>query len=318
MQHVTEDLNFTQVPRIDRCQTCHLGIDNPDYAEAPQPFTTHPDLEIYVAPESLHPRDSFGCTSCHEGRGRATTFVGVNHTPQNEEQEHEWVAKYGWKEDHYWDKPMYPNGFAQAGCTSATRIRSCFPGPTRSTRAASSTRPRAAGVATTPTDSRTAGKWGPKLEHIVSKTTPEWAARWVKDPKSFKTSNYMPRFWNLDNNLDSEIGARNATGASVDRRLYLRQVTPLDYGSSPRATPGTARCSSRSSAVWGATSSRSPTSPRSTGIARAGRASPASAARSIASSCSTGSRTPRHYWEETFMPDLRLTDGEAADVTAYL
>ena len=87
--NVTEELNFTQVPRIDRCQTCHLGIDNLDYADAPQPFRTHPDLDLYVAPESKHPRDSFGCTSCHEGRGRATTCVGVNHTPQSEEQQHQ-------------------------------------------------------------------------------------------------------------------------------------------------------------------------------------------------------------------------------------
>jgi hypothetical protein len=28
-------------------------------------------------------------------------------------------------------------------------------------------------------------------------------------------------------------------------------------------------------------------------------------------------KNPKHYWEQTFMPDLRLTDGEAADITAY-
>ena len=34
VQNVTEELNFAKVPRIDRCKTCHLGIDNPDYADA--------------------------------------------------------------------------------------------------------------------------------------------------------------------------------------------------------------------------------------------------------------------------------------------
>jgi cytochrome c2 len=29
-------------------------------------------------------------------------------------------------------------------------------------------------------------------------------------------------------------------------------------------------------------------------------------------------KDPKHYWEETYMPDLRLTDQEAADITAYL
>ena len=63
VRNVTEDLNFAKVPRIDRCKTCHLGIDNPDYADAEQPFSTHPDLDLYVGAESVHPRDDFGCTS---------------------------------------------------------------------------------------------------------------------------------------------------------------------------------------------------------------------------------------------------------------
>jgi hypothetical protein len=105
VRNVTEDLNFTQVPRIDRCQTCHMGIDNPAYAEAPQPFRTHPNLELYVAPESLSSR-RLRLYFCHEGRGRAITFTGVNHTPRTEEQRHEWEqVRMG--EGRSWDKPMF-------------------------------------------------------------------------------------------------------------------------------------------------------------------------------------------------------------------
>ena len=46
-----------------------------NYAAAEQPFRTHPNLDLYVHSESVHPRDNFGCTSCHEGRGRAIDFV---------------------------------------------------------------------------------------------------------------------------------------------------------------------------------------------------------------------------------------------------
>lgn len=116
VRNVTEELNFAQVPRIDRCQTCHLGIDNPDYADAPQPFTAHPNLETFVSRESDHPVDDFGCTSCHLGRGRKLSFSGATHTPESVEEEHDWVEKYNWKEDHYWDNPMY-----QAGLTSTLR-----------------------------------------------------------------------------------------------------------------------------------------------------------------------------------------------------
>lgn len=52
----------------DRCMTCHQGIDNPLFADAPQPFRTHPG-EILKA----HDLNTFGCTSCHQGDGAATT-----------------------------------------------------------------------------------------------------------------------------------------------------------------------------------------------------------------------------------------------------
>jgi mono/diheme cytochrome c family protein len=56
-----------ELGRVDRCVSCHVGIDNPSFAEAGQPLTTHPgDLLKH------HPSDKFGCTICHQGQGRAT------------------------------------------------------------------------------------------------------------------------------------------------------------------------------------------------------------------------------------------------------
>ncbi len=39
-----DDVNFTTVPKMDRCTTCHLAIDRVGYEKYPQPFTTHPNL----------------------------------------------------------------------------------------------------------------------------------------------------------------------------------------------------------------------------------------------------------------------------------
>ena len=50
--------------RVDRCTTCHLGIDDPAMAKAPQPFTSHPNF-------GPHPISKFGCTICHGGQGLA-------------------------------------------------------------------------------------------------------------------------------------------------------------------------------------------------------------------------------------------------------
>ena len=75
------DVNFASVPSVDRCTSCHLGIDNPDFVDAPQPYTTHPRLDLYVSSSSPHTMDQFGCTSCHAGRARGTSFVSSSHTP---------------------------------------------------------------------------------------------------------------------------------------------------------------------------------------------------------------------------------------------
>lgn len=80
---------------IDRCTTCHLGVVNPDMANAPQPFRMHP---TWV--NEIHPLEKFGCTSCHGGQGLATT----------KEDAHGNVP--------HWEYPLIPKGNYQAGCGS--------------------------------------------------------------------------------------------------------------------------------------------------------------------------------------------------------
>lgn len=53
---------------VDRCTTCHMGIDIPGFEDAPQPYTTHPDLAFW---DKTHPIKDFGCTTCHSGQGYA-------------------------------------------------------------------------------------------------------------------------------------------------------------------------------------------------------------------------------------------------------
>lgn len=51
-------------PRVDRCTTCHIAIDDPRFAADDQPLKTHPPIQG-------HKFEAFGCTICHEGQGRA-------------------------------------------------------------------------------------------------------------------------------------------------------------------------------------------------------------------------------------------------------
>jgi mono/diheme cytochrome c family protein len=52
--------------RVDRCTTCHLGVDDPTMKNAPEPFRYHQGLGQHVP-------SKFGCTICHGGQGLATT-----------------------------------------------------------------------------------------------------------------------------------------------------------------------------------------------------------------------------------------------------
>jgi len=64
--------------RVDRCTTCHLGIEWKGLENAPQPFRTHPK-EIL----EKHPLNAYGCTSCHGGQGFATTLPDAHGNVQH-------------------------------------------------------------------------------------------------------------------------------------------------------------------------------------------------------------------------------------------
>ena len=122
------DVNFTAMPAVDRCTSCHLGITDPDFIDAEQPFTTHPDLDLYLTSKSPHPQESFGCTSCHAGRSRGTSFISSAHTPNTPDQKHEWEEKYSWKKIHHWLQPMLPKKYPCLGTTfiMPPSLRSCL------------------------------------------------------------------------------------------------------------------------------------------------------------------------------------------------
>src|SRR5208283_1556907 len=57
--------------RVDRCTTCHLGVEDPTMKNAPEPFRYHAGLGSHIA-------SRFGCTICHGGQGLATDKDGAH------------------------------------------------------------------------------------------------------------------------------------------------------------------------------------------------------------------------------------------------
>jgi mono/diheme cytochrome c family protein len=79
-------------------------------------FCVHPRLDLFVDPNSPHPAEKFGCTSCHSGQGSATDFRNAMHTPNSLKEREEWTKEHSWSSIHFWDYPMLPKRFVESGC----------------------------------------------------------------------------------------------------------------------------------------------------------------------------------------------------------
>ena len=318
--NILDDVNFMRVPKMDRCMTCHLAIDREGYEEYPQPFRTHPSLTTYVGSASPHPLEQIGCTVCHEGMGQSVTFRDAVHTPTSEEQAHEWEETHDWEVPHLWDYPMLPSGMAEASCAKCHKTEVYVPdAPTLNLAYATYER---AGCYTC---HKTAGfeelrKPGPSLLKIGSKLTPEWVTTWIRDPRVIKPTTWMPRVWYNSNSNSPEDTRRNEVeintavaylfANSEEHQFAVRMPPRGDAAEGQRLVEsvGCLGCH-----VVG-DESRTAAGPRRT----FGQALQAVGSKTSYEWIFDWVRDPAHFSPDTYMPNLRLTDPEAADVAAYL
>jgi cbb3-type cytochrome c oxidase subunit III len=80
---------------VDRCVSCHNGIDDPRMVDVEQPHRVHPGHIL-----DKHPVDRFGCTVCHHGQGAALTFREAK------------------ADDEFWDYPLLPPQMTEATCVT--------------------------------------------------------------------------------------------------------------------------------------------------------------------------------------------------------
>ena len=206
---VKYDVNFASVPAVDRCTSCHLGIDNPSFEDAPQPFTTHPRLDLYITAASPHSIDQFGCTSCHAGRARGTTFVSSSHTPGSLEQQKEWEEKYDWEKIHHWLQPMLPTKYTQASCFTCHESQPIVDGGDKLALGLNLISKAGCNNCHHIESYPKKNNAGPPLTHINEKLDKEWVAKWIKNPQSFRYNTWMPHFFDQDNNSTDEMKQRN-------------------------------------------------------------------------------------------------------------
>jgi mono/diheme cytochrome c family protein len=160
-----------ELDRVDRCTTCHLGIDDPAFASAVAPFTTHPGTWL-----TTHPTDRFGCTTCHDGQGQATDYAYAAHKPSA-----------------LFDRPMRPLETIEANCGTCHRSLD----PPGAPRLEEGRRLIAAsGCVSCHEIPGFEGMTfsGPALDSIGYKVRPDWVAGWLHDPKSYLSRSKMGNF----------------------------------------------------------------------------------------------------------------------------
>lgn len=82
----------------------------------PNPYISHPRLDLYVSDSSPHRMQQFACTICHDGQGSATDFRWASHTPSTVIDMDRWTKEHGWFDNPHWIYPMYARRFAEAAC----------------------------------------------------------------------------------------------------------------------------------------------------------------------------------------------------------
>ncbi|MFP5458400.1 MAG: c-type cytochrome [Bacteriovoracia bacterium] len=319
--NATNDMYFQQIPKIDRCTTCHVFIDKAGYEEQENPYKTHPKLDsLAVGVNSAHPVKDFGCTSCHGGVGdRVHDFNSPAHTPQNAEQKKEWMAKYNWHEPHKIPQPMLPLQYTEGQCLK------CHQGVERIPMADNLNKGRELIEQYGCYGCHKIEGWdhlqkpGPSLEKITAKTNIEWMKNWIWSPHSFNPKSKMPAFFMQANNSAPEYMKKNEAEVNAMAELLVRQAKPYkpfatykggstEKGKELIETVGCVGCHMVEGIdeKWNATGNRKGTYLTGTGS----KVDPDWLVSWL--------KKPSHYQEDTVMPSFRLTDQEANDITAYL
>jgi mono/diheme cytochrome c family protein len=196
----------------DRCVTCHRGIDNALFADAPQPFRTHSGELL-----KHHPATTFGCTPCHQGQGLATTVDGAHGREAG------------------WATPLLPAAYVQVSCARCHEVTHGLAGAATVTRGADLFMEKgcygchdAQGITYRP-------KFAPPLAPLSTKLLDlrRFVYAWIKEPTHVSADTMMPNF-SLDDDAARKITAFVATlpaehqcepvdlaGASVEEGEHL-------------------------------------------------------------------------------------------------
>tara|TARA_R110002072_G_scaffold288917_2_gene455632 strand:+ start:11506 stop:14340 length:2835 start_codon:yes stop_codon:yes gene_type:complete len=320
MENITDDRYFQHVPKVDRCMTCHMFIDQEGYEDQKNPYKTHPDLDLMVGLDSPHPMKSYGCTSCHGGEGhRVNDFSAAAHTPRNEKQKQEWIEKYNYHPPHKIQKPMFKVGHTQAGCVNCHKEVEFIPQATIVNEGRMAMEKYGCYGCHKIEGWEHKRKPGPDLVRIASKISKEFFKNWVWEPKRFNEHAMMPSFFGQSNNSQPEFMKKNIAEVNAMAEFiwsksekYKPDVKYVggdkEKGKELISTVGCMGCHGVEGFDEASEKVGAYAGPYLTGTG----------SKVDAEWLVTWLKKPKHYSPNTIMPSFRLTNKEANDIAAYL
>ncbi|MBD3868733.1 MAG: c-type cytochrome [Acidobacteria bacterium] len=167
--------------RVDRCITCHQGVDRQGMEDVAQPFRSHPDT-----PHSGDDFQAFGCVICHRGQGRATTVADA----------------HGDSED--WDSPLLPAAYVESSC-GICHLGKVVPEASMITEGRRLLESSGCfGCHDFPGQRDWIGT-APRLDGLAEKTTPRWVRAWLRRPADWSAEAAMPDFRLADDEIDALV-----------------------------------------------------------------------------------------------------------------
>ncbi len=178
--------------RVDRCITCHTGIDDERFADFPQPFRTHPRIP------GSHAYRTFGCTTCHAGNGRGLSTFDAH------------------GQSKYWMEPLQRGEYIESGCAK------CHPAPylneTPALREGEELFNTKACYACHKVEGASDGKLGPDLTRVGAKWPVEYLRESIVDPKANNIESLMPKMALTDDEVKAlVIYLKSLTGENLTR-----------------------------------------------------------------------------------------------------
>ncbi len=276
---------------VDRCESCHVAINRDGFENEKNPFKTHPHhAELLKA----HPPEEFGCTTCHQGQGRATQIKGK---PLEEGD-----FTHGFVE--HWKEPLLRGDAVQSSCNKCHQDQWNLPHAPVDVVG----KKLFWGLGCTGCHNykgfEDAPKMGPSLRRVADKVPPEWMIAWIKDPKAFRPKTKMPK-----PPLDiDEPGQTEKIAAYI---LQSSEPFALPFGRYPGGNAGQGEKLFEQVGCLGCHSMGEKGTGLAAALDRIGE-------KTSADWIYNWIQDPKKFNPNARMPNLRLTPQEAADITAYL